>query len=292
MSERGPGAQPAGDHVLRPCCRLIPGCRMSRQTGRHSHLRRAYRPARRFPDGQGIQPAPCAVSSHLFLPLSNFAYTKFYTRPHHKIRVTPNLKQVSVRACLKSPPRMSWRRIFRPDCVKNPCHPSGCLRIFALQGKKSTRQSIHVEILNRLLENSPNRSISICASSGSVRSVWSFFRWPRRSSSPAIRLASVFPCLTPPDQVYLFLHLQFLFMRHSFAPPISDSFLFLCLLLREHIINHQVVAAYSSYTQFHGACLLHVGFFRKDTPLFCRYDKPDSAFWDFIYFTLVVAALV
>ena len=143
-----------------------------------------------------------------------------------------------------------------------------------------------------LLENSPNRSISICASSGSVRSVWSFFRWPRRSSSPAIRLASVFPCLTPPDQVYLFLHLQFLFMRHSFAPPISDSFLFLCLLLREHIINHQVVAAYSSYTQFHGACLLHVGFFRKDTPLFCRYDKPDSAFWDFIYFTLVVAALV
>lgn len=46
------------------------------------------------------------------------------------------------------------------------------------------------------------------------------------------------------------------------------------------------------YTQFHGACLLHVGFFRKDTPLFCRYDKPDSAFWDFIYFTLVVAALV
>ncbi len=48
--------------------------------------------------------------------------------------------------------RMSWRRIFRPDCVKNPCHPSGCLRIFALQGKKSTRQSIHVEILNRLLE--------------------------------------------------------------------------------------------------------------------------------------------
>ncbi len=45
-------------------------------------------------------------------------------------------------------------------------------------------------------------------------------------------------------------------------------------------------------TQFHGACLLHVGFFRKDTPLFCRYDKPDSAFWDFIYFTLVVAALV
>ncbi|MCI8909379.1 MAG: hypothetical protein HFG09_05170 [Oscillibacter sp.] len=45
---------------------------------------------------------------------------------------------------------MSWRRIFRPDCVKNPCHPSGCLRIFALQGKKSTRQSIHVEILNRL----------------------------------------------------------------------------------------------------------------------------------------------
>ena len=55
-----------------------------------------------------------------------------------------------VRACLKSPPRMSWRRIFRPDCVKNPCHPSGCLRIFALQGKKSTRQSIHVKILNRL----------------------------------------------------------------------------------------------------------------------------------------------
>ncbi len=47
-------------------------------------------------------------------------------------------------------PRMSWRRIFRPDCVKNPCHPSGCLRIFALQGKKSTHQSIHVEILNRL----------------------------------------------------------------------------------------------------------------------------------------------
>ena len=55
-----------------------------------------------------------------------------------------------LRACLKSPPRMSWRRIFRPDCVKNPCHPSGCLRIFALQGKKSSRQSIHVEILNRL----------------------------------------------------------------------------------------------------------------------------------------------
>ena len=49
MSERGPGAQPAGDHVLRPCCRLIPGCRMSRQTGRHSHLRRAYRPIRRDP---------------------------------------------------------------------------------------------------------------------------------------------------------------------------------------------------------------------------------------------------
>jgi hypothetical protein len=38
--------------------------------------------------------------------------------------------------------RMSWRLIFRPDCVKNPCHPSGCLRIFALQGKK-IRSPIH-----------------------------------------------------------------------------------------------------------------------------------------------------
>nr|WP_325253910.1 hypothetical protein [uncultured Oscillibacter sp.] len=54
------------------------------------------------------------------------------------------------KSLFKISPRMSWRRIFRPDCVKNPCHPSGCLRIFALQGKKSTRQSIHVEILNRL----------------------------------------------------------------------------------------------------------------------------------------------
>ena len=51
------------------------------------------------------------------------------------------------KSLFKISPRMSWRRIFRPDCVKNPCHPSGCLRIFALQGKKSTRQSIHVEIL-------------------------------------------------------------------------------------------------------------------------------------------------
>ena len=49
----------------------------------------------------------------------------------------------------KISPRMSWRRIFRPDCVKNPCHPSGCLRIFALQGKKSTRQSAHVEMINK-----------------------------------------------------------------------------------------------------------------------------------------------
>ena len=184
---------------------------------------------------------------------------------------------------------------FSPPPV--PFHrTSSCLcRISLTQNftpDPNTRSGLRPISSRHLLENSPNRSISICASSGSVRSVWSFFRWPRRSSSPAIRLASVFPCLTPPDQVYLFLHLQFLFMRHSFAPHISDSFLFRCLLLREHIINHQVVAAYSSYTQFHGACLLHVGFFRKDTPLFCRYDKPDSAFWDFIYFTLVVAALV
>ena len=237
MSERGPGAQPAGDHVLRPCCRLIPGCRMSRQTGRHSHLRRAYRPARRFPDGQGIQPAPCAFPSHLFLPLSNFAYTKFYTRPHHKMRVTPNLKQASVRK------------------FAQPLNLDLCLLRFC------TQRLVFLPLAPPVLQ--PRYPAGFC-----------------------------FPCLTPPDQVYLFLHLQFLFMRHSFAPPISDSFLFLCLLLREHIINHQVVAAYSSYTQFHGACLLHVGFFRKDTPLFCRYDKPDSAFWDFIYFTLVVADLV
>ena len=56
----------------------------------------------------------------------------------------------SSQSLFKISSRMSWRRIFRPDCVKNPCHPSGCLRIFALQGKKSTRQSIHIEILNRL----------------------------------------------------------------------------------------------------------------------------------------------
>ena len=55
-----------------------------------------------------------------------------------------------IESLFKISPRMSWRRIFRPDFVKNPCHPSGCLRIFALQGKKSTHQSIHVEILNRL----------------------------------------------------------------------------------------------------------------------------------------------
>ena len=34
-------------------------------------------------------------------------------------------------------PRTPWRHIFRPDCVKNPCNPSGLLRLFALQGKKS-----------------------------------------------------------------------------------------------------------------------------------------------------------
>ena len=34
-------------------------------------------------------------------------------------------------------PRPPWRHIFRPDCVKNPCNPSGLLRLFALQGKKS-----------------------------------------------------------------------------------------------------------------------------------------------------------
>ena len=49
MPELGPGAQSVGDHVLRTRCRLIPGCRMSRQAGRHSHLRCAYRPARRDP---------------------------------------------------------------------------------------------------------------------------------------------------------------------------------------------------------------------------------------------------
>ena len=59
-------------------------------------------------------------------------------------------RRVRHKSLFKISPRMSWRRIFRPDCVKNPCHPSGCLRIFALQGKKSSRQSIHVEILNRL----------------------------------------------------------------------------------------------------------------------------------------------
>ena len=34
-------------------------------------------------------------------------------------------------------PRPPWRHIFRPDCVKNPCNPSGLLRLFALQDKKS-----------------------------------------------------------------------------------------------------------------------------------------------------------
>ena len=43
--ELGAGTQPAGDHVLRPRCRLIPGCRRSRQAGQHSHLRCVYRPA-------------------------------------------------------------------------------------------------------------------------------------------------------------------------------------------------------------------------------------------------------
>ena len=33
-------------------------------------------------------------------------------------------------------PRPPWRHIFRPDCVKNPCNPSGLLRLFALQDKK------------------------------------------------------------------------------------------------------------------------------------------------------------
>ena len=47
-------------------------------------------------------------------------------------------------------PRPPWRHIFRPDCVKNPCNPSGLLRLFALQDKKLSRQSAHAEILNRL----------------------------------------------------------------------------------------------------------------------------------------------
>ena len=33
-------------------------------------------------------------------------------------------------------PRPPWRHVFRPDCVKNPCNPSGLLRLFALQDKK------------------------------------------------------------------------------------------------------------------------------------------------------------
>ena len=47
-------------------------------------------------------------------------------------------------------PHTSWRRIFRPDFVKNPCNPPGLRRLFALLDKKSPRQSPHAEILNRL----------------------------------------------------------------------------------------------------------------------------------------------
>ena len=60
--------------------------------------------------------------------------------------------------CIPSPigtaskisPHTSWRRIFRPDFVKNPCNPPGLRRLFALLDKKSPRQSPHAEILNRL----------------------------------------------------------------------------------------------------------------------------------------------
>ena len=63
------------------------------------------------------------------------------------------------RVCFKSlfkiSPHTSWRRIFRPDFVKNPCNPPGLRRLFALLDKKSPRQSPHAEILNRLLEAVP-----------------------------------------------------------------------------------------------------------------------------------------
>ena len=92
-----------------------------------------------------------------FGPKETFARAKAYAKQRN-VTVTQALQRVTVSeeigrdmpGMAKASPRMSWRRIFRPDCVKNPCHPSGCLRIFALQGKKSTRQSIHAEILNRL----------------------------------------------------------------------------------------------------------------------------------------------
>ena len=56
----------------------------------------------------------------------------------------------SSKSLFKISPRTSWRWIFRPDFVKNPCNPSGLLRLFASPGKKSAHQAAHVEILNRL----------------------------------------------------------------------------------------------------------------------------------------------
>ena len=55
------------------------------------------------------------------------------------------------KSLFKISPHTSWRRIFRPDFVKNPCNPPGLRRLFALLDKKSPRQSPHAEILNRLL---------------------------------------------------------------------------------------------------------------------------------------------
>ena len=138
---------------------------------------------------------------------------------------------------------MSWRRIFRPDCVKNPCHPSGCLRIFALQGKKSTRQSIHVEILNRLLEAmkktgtdflrppskavSPPRHPAAWNVPHSVLLPERFSGRPPCTFGPRFRASPEphpFPVPVPPEPAGSSGRLRVLLLRQACAIPLETSY--------------------------------------------------------------------
>ncbi len=69
------------------------------------------------------------LNASTFLSFVNQVWQGDYDIERTKEALSKSLFNISSR-----PP---WRHIFRPDCVKNPCNPSGLLRLFALQDKKS-----------------------------------------------------------------------------------------------------------------------------------------------------------
>ena len=65
------------------------------------------------------------------------------------------LIQSILRAYSRSPRTPPWQVFFRPAALKNLVIHQVFLRFFALQGEKIPTNSVHLEILNRLLEAVP-----------------------------------------------------------------------------------------------------------------------------------------